>query len=1318
MLRVEGVPKPFEQAGAGREYGRVFRALFDKEGGLEKAAKKRGEGEIAVKQYEAAPVKEKRAKRLPEEEIFQSKGDKAARDKFIKKVMKKNNLTEEQLKRTKLNPEVLGEFGEGIIKLQKKVWQPADFYHENLHRLKEFGRITKNKSLNKLIERGEKLAVKTKEYKDWKKKKINKNRDVEEFLADIAGGKASKMEFSKGLLPKINQFIKQLVSKVKVAFGVGNFKDISNVLAKRLQKGFSTEGVKFAKGQVKYSMKGMDEKQAVKYGKDILNEYFKSDELKQRGTRAKIEKYIGDIAQLGEDFKLSEANPIEIERFVSTLRSMDPAVIKNLPNKINWLKAFKDVESQRLIKNITEAKRTSLLKDLGVPEGNMYRASAKQLRDFTQVIETLDNVKKSSTAWIDQRMATGLVAKKIGDKFMSFKGTQHILPVVTVIESLGLNKLAQKIYDHVPAKLKYEGYLSTYEANMQRIYGNKKWDVVKDFTYLFDKERYFERLNNKYLTNKEKKFMNETFDINVEKKTMTAKAGKPGEIVRAHEKLMKKYKDRLYEVLKEVLNEAEFEKYLKDKPIEWVKNNIYVQRRLTKEAKLALDPDGAAYTNLIKSQEDAVARKYAKHYFDREVKKNYTKEQFEKKVQSLKDDGTALSVARGSMTELLSGYNANKYSPNFYKNRHSKLPEKIKVDGKMIEVYERTYASTTKDYGVGQAQFLANLEFFPEYISMKGFNIPNVSDLIPRLKKSERTRAAGKYIDNAVKDHLGIGKSDSTFPGGVRFLRTSTSLAAKLQLSGPTSGLKNSLTGNTQNLLAFRFRDFLGSLADVIHKDNRTYVKATGATEIGMRSIEVQGVAGRLDKVASQFFRYGGMKITENLNRYISVLAGKRDQLALSRTLQTAKEGTKVYKRAVNKLKSFYKLSDKDIALLKEFGMSGVEGLNAKTVRLHKRNLDKLYQKMNTYAHIHTQGAAINVFMPSWARSEVAQSALLYKRMAYAATANTARNMKIAYQNKSLFQPIAFGLGTYFSGEVMLGFYNYFYGQTMPKENSSEARQFATVLWKGEFLGILSEALNPFENKHPIDSMYPSLLSTASVMYNSTMSMLQGDKFVAQGVNDIAKVTTGLYNGAYKLYNRGLLSKDSYASQSKRYSALYKDYIDEINDREEISVKNKTEMVFKQSKYMQAFRYVFDSGYKKDDFGNSLGKWYMMCLFSRANDYYYKKFTEDGIPVNTPKEALAEAVKQMEKSLVDLNPNKAAVTAKTKKAQAKQIIKGKNFIDWLDDKEKLSPGLIKLNKQYKERYKLTQESIKEYIKTGNLEKDLKYYGISIADILK
>ena len=403
---------------------------------------------------------------------------------------------------------------------------------------------------------------------------------------------------------------------------------------------------------------------------------------------------------------------------------------------------------------------------------------------------------------------------------------------------------------------------------------------------------------------------------------------------------MKEYKDEFLTIIKENLNEAQYEKYIKDKPIKWIENNIYVQRRLTQEAKIALDVTGFHYKKMIKSQEEAVAKRLAKKYFDEEVKRNYTKQEFEKKKASFIDDGTAASIARANYHELSSDFNAVKHSPNFYKNRHEKLPEKIKTEsGKLIETYETSYSATTKDYSIGQSQFLATLEYFPEYIRMKGYSFKIEDRLVERLKSGLKTRKLGNYLEEALNEHLKISKHKSSLPDGmnstIRFL---TSTAAKFQLSAPTSGLKNFLVGNTQSLLAFKYKDFFLGLKDAIQQDNRAYVRATGATEIGMRSIEVQGAAGKFDKYfADKVFRFGGMRPSENINRYISVLAGKRDQLGLSRVLQTTKKGTRAYNNAVNKLKTFYKLSDKEIALLKEFGMNGTRGLDAKIAGLNKR---------------------------------------------------------------------------------------------------------------------------------------------------------------------------------------------------------------------------------------------------------------------------------------------------------------------------------------------------------------------------------------------
>ncbi len=1310
QLRIEGVPSPM---GTGREYGRVFRTLFKDSESIKQKASKRGSSEIATKQYLTEGTKEKRAERLLEEQIFQTKGDKTSRDKFIARVMKKNKLSKEQLKREGLNEGVLGEFGEGVIKLQEKIWQPADFYHENLHRLKAFARASNNKSLEKLIARGEKLAINTKEYKAWKKK--NKGRDVEEFLADIVGGKASRMEFSKGLLSKVNQFVKQLVSRVKVAFGAGNFKDISRVLSKRVQKGFSTEGIAFAKGEVKYRMniEAMSPESAVKFARKQLNEIFKTDEV-TRGQKQRVINQIGKLGGLGDKFRLKEASIPELQQFVATLNSMDKKYIRRLPDKLEWFESFANAETLRLTKNITEKQRQSFLKDLEVPDGSIYKASNQQLKDFVEIINTMDDVKKSTISWIDERVARGKLNKGIAKRFKNLSTLKAGMPISVVLESVGLNKLAQKMYNHTSQELKHIGAFKTFENNMRNLFGKTRfkkeggWNTVKDMITLFDKERYLELKGLGKLKSSEIRFIENTFNT----KTWKPLNNKNGQLVKEYQKLMKYYKDELIGdkgILKEVLNEAEYEKFIKDKNINWIKedNNVYVQRRLTEEFKKYYQPNEQHFKELVDSQTKSISRKMAKEYYKERGKKNISQEKIDKKAVEFLDDANTL--AHGELYQMFE-FNPGKYSPSFLKKRHVKLPEFVKLDGKNVQVYERKFGLTVKDYSINQAKFLANVEYFPEFVRMKGFNRPGAKALLGELKVKDTGLA--RWVDRRLKDHLKIDKRHGEYPDGIRVLRYSTSLAAKFQLSFPTSGLKNFVMGSTQSLLAYRLRDFLGGFADTIHRDNRAMVRATGATEIGMRHFEMKGLKALPSKLADQFFKFGLMKPTENLNRYVSVLAGKRDQAHLARRLQNLPESSRSFQAAVNKLKTFYKLNDKEITLLKKFGLNGTKGFDAKTVGMNRRAVENLYQKMNTYAHINTQGAAINLFMPDWAGSELAQSALLYKRMAYAATVNTTRNFKIALQNKSMLQPLMFGLGTYWSGEFLISIYDKLLGQSMPKENSSEFQAFKTIMWKGEFMGILSEFMSPWGDNYIGSTLYPSLLSTATLLWNSGSEMVSGDKFVGEGLKDISKGVAGLYNNTAKLYNQGLLSDDTYASQSKRYRKLYYDMLEEYNDRDEIEGQSEIDFDFKRNKYMQAFWQTFESGSKED-----LGKWYMMSLFAKANDYYYAGIDEDGFAITSQKDALRKAAKSMRTSVTKINPNKARVTATTRKAKTQQKRKAMQFIKWLDRNQNLSKGLVKLENQYGARVRMLEKSIIDYIKSANVKKDLDYYGISISDLI-
>ena len=68
-------------------------------------------------------------------------------------------------------------------------------------------------------------------------------------------------------------------------------------------------------------------------------------------------------------------------------------------------------------------------------------------------------------------------------------------------------------------------------------------------------------------------------------------------------------------------------------------------------------------------------------------------------------------------------------------------------------------------------------------------------------------------------------------------------------------------------------------------------VRSTGANEIGMRHFEMKGFKGVIDNVSEKgFFKWGFMRPTENLNRYVSVLASRHDQAHLVKTIMHNKE--------------------------------------------------------------------------------------------------------------------------------------------------------------------------------------------------------------------------------------------------------------------------------------------------------------------------------------------------------------------------------------------------------------------------------------------
>ncbi len=82
-------------------------------------------------------------------------------------------------------------------------------------------------------------------------------------------------------------------------------------------------------------------------------------------------------------------------------------------------------------------------------------------------------------------------------------------------------------------------------------------------------------------------------------------------------------------------------------------------------------------------------------------------------------------------------FSDGKFQSSFLMKRHSKLPEFFTVeDGRRIQVYETTYDASIRKYALGIGKMLANTEFFPEYVRLKGMRIPGIKGKLQELREA------------------------------------------------------------------------------------------------------------------------------------------------------------------------------------------------------------------------------------------------------------------------------------------------------------------------------------------------------------------------------------------------------------------------------------------------------------------------------------------------------------------------------------------------------------------------------------------------------
>ena len=423
-------------------------------------------------------------------------------------------------------------------------------------------------------------------------------------------------------------------------------------------------------------------------------------------------------------------------------------------------------------------------------------------------------------------------------------------------------------------------------------------------------------------------------------------------------------------------------------------------------------------------------------------------------------------------------------------------------------------------------------------------------------------------------------------------------------------------------------------------------------------------------------------------------------------------QGTKLHLRGRNRLKNFYELTTEDINLLYKYGYGsdkGIKGMKGAPtdkgeIRRIERRLQVIESKMNTAAHVKTQGASINLYMPKFAEQKHIKPLTLFKRMAYAATANTLKNSKEAYNSGNMMRLATGTLATYVTGSALFGLYSALLGVDMPKENSPWWTQFKTTMWKGEFLGLMSEFFSPY-GESTNQSILPAVASNAYEGFTTVLQLARGETGIGmpytvqgknQGFDGFLRKTLSIYNAKQKFLEN---KNTPYNRSVKKFNNLYNDFIKEMDYPDP-----KVEIgATKLNKYTTSLKNAFNNGTSKD-FADA----FVTAYYAKASELY-----NAGAPTGTRHYTLNQAFKDantfMKNQLRNLDPSNRP----SKGAKRQTVARYRSWIKWLDrdENKNLKAELGRTTAQYMKKHNDFTKQLRYYIRKHNLKdlaKDFKW----------
>ena len=465
------------------------------------------------------------------------------------------------------------------------------------------------------------------------------------------------------------------------------------------------------------------------------------------------------------------------------------------------------------------------------------------------------------------------------------------------------------------------------------------------------------------------------------------------------------------------------------------------------------------------------------------------------------------------------------------------------VVNKVVNVYE-------KDLGVILDKYMSNVSsIIPTY---KYYGRDGVKSDLSRVILEGAVKELGgnrHLVDNWVLPYAeaSVNGTASTLAGKV--LVPFINIAARLGLSTPRSGIKNSILGNVQNFSTYATINFMEGWGRFL-KDPTTYKKMTiktGALQISVHEL----LAGKTWNWDTSL-----MRKTEHLNRYTSVATGNLvfdhalARLAFPEHYKNFANLRMSQSRARHLMKNLFGYKEKEVMTMIEIMRDGINysklesnhhsvvreailnliPLTKGRVTVHKgTSRERVYDvpgKMQAlqYAHLKTQGGPSLTTMPAWLTKDWTRPLSLFYRVAYNVTNSVMSNVvKPLNVDGNPFPMLRYIPANVAAGSALYWLYFNVLDKDVINRFQDRNWDYLDYFMRAEGLGIIS---NNFDTHGGVLTPYfPAMLRLGENIYKEVSLGIAGKQTVGQTMHDIVKNNYVLANDVIEVAkSKGLVN--------------------------------------------------------------------------------------------------------------------------------------------------------------------------------------------------